>query len=167
LQLGGRVDDDGDMENVQVKKPAESDDEVGNPIHDDRDENGVEHVDKLIEMGRNLDNIRKKKEEEDECLAAKKIQKAWRLAKDESDDIEHLNGNASRVGYEPFPYEGVNYQIERGTERILNMEGELVGALESGIVVFESPFDEVHDGMATEDVSESSGDETDDMSDDE
>lgn len=107
--------------------------------------------------------------DEEKVMAAKQIQHHWkkqeRLEKDISGDIELPKDD--ECGYEPLDYEGVSYQVDRETQSVLNMEGTKVGELENGIVIFEYPYDGMHVAKTSAEVSDDSGDETEDMSSDE
>lgn len=109
--------------------------------------------------------------DEEKVMAAKQIQHHWkmmeRLEKDVSDDIEIELPKDDECGYVPLEYEGVSYQVDRETQDVLNMEGTKVGELENGIVIFEYPYDNLHAAKASAEVSDDSGDETEDMSSDE
>ena len=108
--------------------------------------------------------------EENKVMAAKQIQHAWKskcLKKDVSDDIPVKLPKSEECGYDPLDYEGVSYQVDRDTKDVLNMDGIKVGELENGIMIFEYPYDGMHAAKANAEVSEDSGEETEDMSSDE
>ena len=93
--------------------------------------------------------------------AATKIQYEWkahRLKKDMTDDIEPPNDDDV---FEPLEYEGVMYQMDDG--KVYNMDGEHIGEIENGIVVFQEPYDTAHAVKAQATVSD--GEETDDCED--
>ena len=139
------------------------------------DKVAIAEVDKIQKMDKSMDvenPLAESPSDGEKVMAAKHIQNAWkqrRLEKDVSDDIEvpvKLPKN-DECGYEPLNYEGVSYQVDRETLDVLNMEGTKVGELENGIVIFEYPYDGMHAAKASAEVSDDSGDETEDMSSDE
>ena len=135
----------------------------------------IAEVERLQKVGKPVDvgnPLAESPTDEKKVMAAKQIQNHWkqqkRLEKDMSDDIEvpvELPKD-DECGYEPLDYEGVSYQVDRETQDVLNMEGTKVGDLENGIVIFIHPYDD--DAVkASAEVSDDSGDETEDMSSDE
>lgn len=142
------------------------------------DEAAVAEVEKILDSAKSKpvdvgNPLAESPTDDERVMAAKQIQHHWkmkeRLEKDVSDDIEvpvELPKD-DECGYEPLEYEGVSYQVDRETQDVLNMEGTKVGELENGIVIFEYPYDGMHAAKASAEVSDDSGDETEDMSSDE
>ena len=118
--------------------------DVGNPLAESPTD------EKKVMAAKQIQNVWKqqKRLEKDSCLMTLKFQLSCQRM---------MNVDTNHLTMKVYPIKW----IER-LRIVLNME-ESVGDLENGIVIFIHPYDEIHAVKASAEVSDDSGDETEDL----